>query len=88
MATIHGQSKITTHNDLMVLDVEGPFNIEYVDKINIDMADAITRMNDYWGLLTILRNDSIFVPEAFNKLKMSISLRVENGLQFIAVVLN
>ena len=81
MYLAHGLFQITIKNNLLILDAEGPFNLEYVNKLIDSIAQLAPHMQQNWGQLTIFHNDSIFVPEAFNAVKESMKTRKSDGLK-------
>jgi len=87
MPTSHGVYQVKIKGNLLFLEATGPFNLQYVDDLMATMGRDIKKMDDHWGQMTIFHNNSLFVPDALQKLKSSMYARKENGLKYVAVVL-
>jgi len=87
MPTTHGEYRLTLKNNLLILEATGPFNLQYVDRLVHDIQCKVSHIKKPWGQITVFNNDSIFVPDAFLKLKSSMQQRKESGLKVVAVIL-
>jgi len=87
MPMSHGVYQVKIKANVLMLEATGPFNLQYVNDLTTTMQREIEKMDDHWGQMTIFHNNSLFVPDALQKVKSSMYHRKENGLKYVAVVL-
>ncbi|WP_448211386.1 hypothetical protein [Colwellia sp. MEBiC06753] len=83
----HGSFTLNKENDTLIVDALGPFNRETILDYKMAVSSAIDAFNGKpWNQLVIMRQESIFTPEAIDEMVAVTSYRMSRGLKFSAVV--
>ena len=84
----HGYYSITVESDVLIVDSVGPFNIELVVKYREALEEKIGGFaGRQWRQIIMLREDSLFTPDALEELKNAVKHRMSKGLIYSAVVI-
>lgn len=84
----HGYYSITVESDVLIVDSVGPFNIELVVKYREALEEKIGGFaGRQWRQIIMLREDSLFTPDALEALKKAVEYRISKGLVYSAVVI-
>ena len=64
---VHGSSKVSVDNNLIIIECEGPWNIEFFYELHQDILNAVKAV-DYnnYGVLLIPRGEAIGTAETTN----------------------
>ena len=83
----HGTFAIQVEQDILLVDAKGPFNMETISDYQLALADAIDSFQGQpWQQIIIMREESIFTPEAVEEMVKVSNYRKARGLIFSAVV--
>lgn len=89
MFNSHGTLIINREDNIVILDGVGPWNEESVLSAREFFSKLHQEMrNDVWGLIAILRGESVHTPEASEQLIESIKKDKRNGRFCSALVLS
>ena len=80
--------QIITESNCLICDTKGLFNVDFINQCASEINQQAEILDDSWGQITILRNDSLFVPEALEALNLSTSRLKNKGLKLMAIVLS
>ena len=84
----HGYFSITVESDVLIVDSVGPFNIELVVKYREALEEKIAGFDGrQWRQIIVLREDSLFTPDALEALKNAVKYRMSKGLIYSAIVI-
>ncbi len=86
----HGSYSIKIKDHILIIDAKGPFNIELVTHYHIELnasIELLAQSNQPWSQIVILHEESLFTPEAEQKLIDSNRWRKTKGLSYCALVL-
>lgn len=82
----HGNYKIESQEDVIIIDGEGPFNDHIVESCHRDVQVYLKDLPEFWSKLSVFRQNSLFTPDA-EKLLIEISKQQKTqGLCAIAIV--
>ncbi|EPJ54085.1 MAG: hypothetical protein OFPI_07790 [Osedax symbiont Rs2] len=82
----HGLFKIEFNDNLLILDVTGPFNDEHVRDLGCRLQEVLTNVHGPWMQVTFLHQDCLFTPQAEQEMAHVVKLRIQRGLCAIAFV--
>ncbi|NMP30925.1 hypothetical protein HII17_05050 [Thalassotalea sp. M1531] len=83
----HGSFEIKCEGNTLIVDAQGPFNKETIQDYQLALTAAIDQMNDSsWQQIIIMREESIFTPEALEQMYAVTHYRKSRGLNFSAIV--
>lgn len=84
----HGSYVIEQQSNILLVDVQEPFNDVTAEKYHQDIKQLTEKMTgEPWGSLITFRGNSIFTPDAEQQLKKTTQYRQEKGMIAIAVVI-
>lgn len=84
----HGQFDIETIDNVVIVDAKGPFNKEVIPLYRQAMKDAIASFSGQkWQQIIVIRETSLFTPEAEKALLKTLAYRKSLGLNASAVVM-
>lgn len=83
----HGKCAINIKNNIIVVDAEGPWNMEFVHQLHKDLITAIKKINDHYCVLLVPYGEALVVNEGIechiNFLKSSYVSAVAINLQHV-----
>ena len=82
----HGLCKIEFKDNILTLEVTGPFNEQHVQNLQCQLKKALSNVDSPWGQLTLLHQECIFTPQAEQEMYATVELRKQRGICAIAVV--
>ncbi len=86
--TEHGIFEVKVEDNTLLVDATGPFNEELIIKYEKSLESCIgTLEHTNWNQIIILRQFSVFTPEAEQKLTQTLRNRKSKGLVACVVVL-
>ena len=84
----HGSYIIEQQSNILLVDVQEPFNDVTAEKYHQDIKQLTEKMtDDPWGSLITFRGSSVFTPDAEQQLRETTQYRQERGMIAIAVVI-
>lgn len=84
----HGSYTIEQHNNILMIDAQGPFNEETTEQYYQDIKLITKKMSGSpWASLVSFTGNSVFAPEAEYKLIETTQYRVDNGMVAVAAVI-
>lgn len=84
----HGSYVIEQKSNILLVDVQEPFNDVTAEKYHQDIKQLTEKMSDEpWGSLITFRGSSVFTPDAEQQLRETTQYRQERGMIAIAVVI-
>lgn len=84
----HGTFEVKVNNGVLLVDATGPFNKELVTKYRRALERCYSELkNTRWHQIIILRQLSLFTPEAADELTKSLKYRKQLQLDRCAVVI-
>ena len=84
----HGSYVIEQKSNILLVDVQEPFNDVTAEKYHQDIKQLTEKMTDEpWGSLITFRGSSVFTPDAEQQLRETTQYRQERGMIAIAVVI-
>lgn len=86
----HGTYSINIEDNTLIIEAKGPFNIELVTQYHVELlnsAELLAKRGHPWSQIIILHEESLFTPDAAQKLMESNCWRKTKGLSRSAVVL-
>jgi hypothetical protein len=84
----HGSYVIEQQSNILLVDVQEPFNDVTAEKYHQDIKQLTEKMTgEPWGSLITFRGNSVFTPDAEQQLKKTTQYRQEKGMIAIAVVI-
>ena len=84
----HGSYTIEQQNNILLIDAEGPFNKVTSEQYLQDIKLITEKMcNGPWATLVTFKDNSLFTPEAEQKLIETTLYRVDNGMIAVAAVI-
>lgn len=84
----HGVFEVLISNDTLIVDATGPFNAELINHYENALDSCIQKLEGtVWDQIVILHNNSLFTPDAEQKLIQTLINRRERGLRASAVIL-
>lgn len=84
----HGSYTIEQHNNILMIDAQGPFNEETTEQYYQDIKLITKKMSGSpWASLVSFTGNSVFAPEAEHKLIETTQYRVDNGMVAVAAVI-
>ncbi|OUR80940.1 hypothetical protein A9Q75_09785 [Colwellia psychrerythraea] len=84
----HGSYVIEQKSNILLVDVQEPFNDVTAEKYHQDIKQLTEKMtDDPWGSLITFRGSSVFTPDAEQQLRETTQYRQERGMIAIAVVI-
>ena len=86
--SIHGSYVIEQKSNILLVDVQEPFNDVTAAKYHQDIKQLTEKMSgEPWGSLITFRGNSIFTPDAEQQLRETTQYRQKKGMIAIAVVI-
>ncbi|MEY8215566.1 MAG: hypothetical protein RPR97_13915 [Colwellia sp.] len=84
----NGSYVIEQKSNILMVDVQEPFNDVTAENYHQDIKQLIEKMNgEPWGSLITFRGSSVFTPDAEQQLRETTQYRQEKGMIAIAVVI-
>jgi hypothetical protein len=84
----HGSYVIEQQSNILLVDVQEPFNDVTAEKYHQDIKQLTEKMTgEPWGSLITFRGNSVFTPDAEQQLRETTQYRQEKGMIAIAVVI-
>lgn len=86
----HGTYNIDIDNNTLIIDAKGPFNIELITHYHSDLLNSIEWLDvnvGKWNQIIILHEESLFTPDAAEKLMEVNRWKKTKGLDRSAIVL-
>ncbi|AAZ28569.1 MULTISPECIES: hypothetical protein [Colwellia] len=84
----HGSYIIEQQSNILLVDVQEPFNDVTAENYHQDIKQLIEKMTgEPWGSLITFRGSSVFTPDAEQQLRETTQYRQEKGMIAIAVVI-
>lgn len=84
----HGSYTIEQQNNILLIDAQGPFNEVTTEQYYQDIKLITKKMRGSpWASLVSFTGNSVFMPEAEQKLIETTQYRVENGMVAVAAVI-
>ena len=84
----HGSYIIEQQSNILLVDVQEPFNDVTAENYHQDIKQLIEKMSgEPWGSLITFRGSSVFTPDAEQQLRETTQYRQEKGMIAIAVVI-
>ncbi|KGJ95427.1 hypothetical protein [Colwellia psychrerythraea] len=84
----HGSYIIEQQSNILLVDVQEPFNDVTAEKYHQDIKQLTEKMTgEPWGSLITFRGNSVFTPDAEQQLRETTQYRQEKGMIAIAVVI-
>lgn len=86
--TAHGSYSIEQQNNILLIDAQGPFNDVVTEQYHQDIILITNKMSDTpWASLISFKGNSVFTPDAEQKLIETTQYRVDKGMVAIAAVI-
>ncbi|WP_440876588.1 hypothetical protein [Thalassotalea sp. PLHSN55] len=87
MFAAHGNYLIENNGDCLKIEATGPFNKEVIDNFHAELKSYISELtHKNWQQLIIMKEMSLFTPEAEQALCHTLDYRINNGLSVSAIV--
>jgi len=84
----HGSYTIEQQNNILLIDAQGPFNEVTTEQYYQDIKLITKKMSGCpWASLVSFKGNSVFTPEAEQKLIETTQYRVDNGMVAVAAVI-
>jgi len=84
----HGSYTIEQQNNILLIDAQGPFNEVTTEQYHQDIKLITKKMSGSpWASLVSFKGNSVFTPEAEQKLIDTTQYRVDNGMVAVAAVI-
>ncbi len=84
----HGSYNIEQQNNILFIDAQGPFDDVVTEQYYQDIKLVANQMGDSpWASLVSFEGNSVFAPEAEQKLIETTQYRVDHGMIAIAAVI-
>lgn len=65
----HGELSAEKEDNILVVEGTGPWNIEMLDNSSETAQQILAELfQDYWGVLTILHGEAVYLPDAAKRL--------------------
>jgi hypothetical protein len=84
----HGSYSIEQQDNILLIDAQGPFNDVVTEQYHQDIKLITNKMSDSpWASLISFKGNSVFTPDAEQKLIETTQYRVDKGMVAIAAVI-
>ncbi|WP_026376771.1 hypothetical protein [Aestuariibacter salexigens] len=84
----HGKLHAYVDDNILVVEGEGPWNSEQLEKTTRDARSTLEALyGKPWGVMTVMRGDAVYIPEAAESLVKLIRREKHKGRQCTAIVL-
>ena len=85
----HGNYNIEQENNILLVDVQGPFNEVTAKQYHQDIESHTQKMGSSpWGSLISFKGKGVFTPDAEQSLIDTTHYRMKNGMIAVAAVIN
>jgi len=78
--SIHGEVAFKRQGQILVTDVQGPWNAELVELYKTQMSPYIAEMakSGPWGLILVLHNEAVCTPDAIEGIRRGVIEQAKN----------